>query len=131
MKKSIKLISLVMTVLMLVFALAACGGSSGGGAAADDPNVGVYKLSSVMGFSLEEYAKLLEVSEEEAADSMTLELKSDGKADMTIDGETQTLDWSVTDGALTLTDGQENLEGKVEDGVITLDIEGMEIVFAK
>ena len=36
MKKSIKLISLLMT-LMLVLALAACGGSSGG-AAADDPN---------------------------------------------------------------------------------------------
>ena len=131
MKKSIKLISLAMAAMMLVFALAACGSSGGGSAAADDPNLGLYKLSSVMGFSLEEYAQMMEVSEEEAADSMTLELKADGKADMTVDGEAQSLDWSITDGTLTLTDGQETLEGTVEDGVITLDIEGAEIVFAK
>lgn len=130
MKRSIKIISLLLT-LMLVLALAACGGSSGGGTAADDPNLGMYKLSNIMGFSLEEYAEMLEITPEEAADSMTLELKSDGKADMVIDGDAQTLDWSVTDGTLTLTDGQESLEGTVADGVITLDIEGMEIVFAK
>ena len=130
MKKSIKLISLLMT-LMLVLALAACGGSSGGGAAADDPNLGLYKMSSLMGFSLEEYAEMLEITEEEAADSMTLELKADGKADMTIDGDVQTLDWSVEGDAITLTDGEESLEGTLADGVITLDIEGMEIVFTK
>ena len=129
MKKSIKLISLLMT-LMLVLALAACGGSSGG-AAADDPNLGLYKMSSLMGFSLEEYAEMLEITEEEAADSMTLELKADGKADMTIDGDVQTLDWSVEGDAITLTDGEESLEGTLADGTITLDIEGMEIVFTK
>ena len=56
MKKNIKIVS-VLLAFMLVLALAACGGSSGG-AAADDPNLGVYKLSSLMGFSLEEYAKI-------------------------------------------------------------------------
>lgn len=129
MKKNIKIVS-VLLAFMLVLALAACGGSSGG-AAADDPNLGVYKLSSLMGFSLEEYAKMLEITPEEAADSMTLELKSDGKADMTIDGETQTLDWSLNGDALTLTDGQESLEGTLTDGAITLNIEGMEMTFAK
>jgi hypothetical protein len=126
MKKSIKLVSLLMC-LMMVLALAACGSS----APADDPNLGVYKLSSLMGFSLDEYAKMLEITPEEAANSMTLELKADGKADMTADGDKQTLDWSVKDGAITLTDGKESLEGTIKDGTVTLNIEGMEIVFTK
>ena len=130
MKKNIKIVS-VLLAFMLVLALAACGGSGGGGAAADDPNLGVYKLSSLMGFSLEEYAEMLEITPEEAADSMTLELKADGKADMTIDGDAQTLDWSVDGDAITLTDGEESLEGTIADGVITLDIEGMEMSFTK
>lgn len=130
MKKNIKIISLLLT-FMLVLALAACGGSGGGGAAAEDPNLGVYKMSSLMGFTLEEYAKMLEITPEEAADSMTLELKADGKADMTIDGDTQTLDWSLNGDAITLTDGQESLEGTLTDGVITLNIEGMEMTFTK
>ena len=128
MKKSIKLVALLMA-LVLVLALAACGSS--GGAAADDPNLGLYKLSSSLGFSLEEDAEMLEIMPEEAANSMTLELKADGKADMVADGDTTTLDWSLNGDTLTLTDGEESLEGILANGVITLNIEGAEIVFAK
>lgn len=129
MRKYAKLLSLVLA-LMLVLALAACGGS-GGGAAADDPNLGTYKLQSLMGFSVAEYAEMMGVTEEEAADSMALELKADGKAEWTIDGEAQSLDWSMEGETITFTDGQETLEGTLVDGVITLDMEGMEISLAK
>lgn len=128
MKKSMKLASLLLA-LMLVLALAACGGSGGG--AADDPNLGVYKLQSLMGFSLAEYAEMVGVSEEEAADSMTLELKADGKAEMVADGDVQSLDYTLEGETLTLTDGTDTLEGTLADGVVTLNIEGVEISFAK
>ena len=131
MKKSIKLIALAMAVMMLAFALAACGSSSSGGAAAEDPNLGVYKLSKVMGLSLEEYAKMMEITEEEAADSMTLELKADGKAEMIANGEATSLEWSLDGQTLTLTDGKDPVEATLVDGVITLADEGIEIVFAK
>jgi len=128
MKRTAKILSLILAMVFLL-ALAACGG--GGGADADDPNLGVYKLQSLMGFSLEEYAEMMGVTADEAADSMTLELKSGGKADWTIDGETQTLDWSLEGDALTFTDGSETLEGTLADGTITMDMEGVEIVLAK
>lgn len=127
MKKTMKIGALLLA-MMMVLALAACGGSGG---AADDPNLGVYKLNSLLGFSLAEYAEMVGITEEEAAESMTLELKADGTADMVADGDTQTLDWTIEGDKITLTDGTDTLEGTVADGVITLDAEGVEITFAK
>lgn len=114
--------------LTLVFVLAACGGSGGD---ADDPNLGMYKLQSMMGFTLSEYAEMMEITEEEAADSMTLELKSGGKATFTTDGDPSNLNWSVDGDTITLSDSQDTLEGTIADGVITLDFEGVELVLAK
>ena len=62
---------------------------------------------------------------------MTLELKAGGKAEMVADGDAQSLDYTLEGETLTLTDGTDTLEGTVADGVITLNIEGVEISFAK
>ena len=126
--KKMKLFSLFLALVMF-FALAACGGSGGGDA--DDPNLGMYKLQSMMGFTVAEYAEMMGVTEEEAADSMTLELKSGGKAVFTTDGDPSNLKWSVEGDTITLSDSQDTLEGTISDGVITLNIEGAELVLAK
>lgn len=125
MKHTKRLGALVLSVL-LVLALAACSGT-----ASADPNLGVYKLNGLMGFSLAEYAEMTGVTEEEAAESTTLELKADGKAVMVADEESQELDWTLEGENISITDGTSTMEGTLKDGVLNLTVEGVSIVFAK
>ena len=138
MKKSRKLLALLLA-LILAFALAACGGSSGDSGessagestSADADVLGVYKLQSMMGLTVAEMAEMTGDSEEEVANTMTLELKEGGKAEMVSDGDVQELEWTLDGEALTLTDGKEPLDCTLVDGVVTIADEGLEIVFVK
>ena len=53
-------LAIILAAVMLLALLAACGGEA-------DPNVGLYKLSGAMGYSLEEFAEMAGMTEEERA----------------------------------------------------------------
>ena len=107
-----KLLAALLAVLML-FALAACGSSE------PDPNAGLYTAdsASVSGIT---------ISADSAYEVFTIELKSNGKADIVIqpkDGEKQskTMKWSLEGGSLLIEDRVESFSGTLSNGVMVLE----------
>ncbi|MBQ9269617.1 MAG: hypothetical protein IJ206_08895 [Oscillospiraceae bacterium] len=117
-------LSILLAVIMLLSLLTACGGKA-------DPNIGVYKLSGAMGYSLEEFAGMMGITEEEAADMIQMELKDKGVLALTFDGETETGTWSADGETLTIEDAGESITGTIKDGVITIEIEGESMTLTK
>lgn len=122
MKKKIALILTAM--LMLMFALTACGSKT-------DPIVGNWKATKMkmagVDISLEEF------SEQTGQDvSMSLEFTADGKIKGNAMGQTAEGDWKAKDGGkydVTIDDETEELV--LEDGLLTLGIEGVQAIFEK
>ncbi len=109
-----KLLAAILAVLM-IFALAACGAS----ASAPDPNAGLYSADSAS-------ASGLTISAADAYDIFTIELKSNGKADIVIQpkgGEKQskTMKWSLDGTALLIEDRVESFSGTLSNGVMVLE----------
>ena len=106
-------LAIVLAAVMLLALLAGCGKA--------DPNIGTYKLSGAMGLTLEE----------EAAEMVQIELKAKGVMEITFDGETETGTWKAEGEALTLEDAGETITGTIQDGVITIEIEGESMTLTK
>lgn len=123
MKKKIAVILTAM--LMVVFALTACGGSKA------DPVVGTWNATKIkmagMEITLEEFA---EQTGQEI--SMSLEFTADGKIKADAMGQTSDGEWKAKDdGKYDVTLDGETEELALEDGKLTLDIEGVQAVFEK
>jgi len=80
----------------------------------NDPNIGKWTAVSIsaLGLTIE-----VEAAFEYGA---SLELKSDGKCTLTIDGGSTSGEWSVADGILTITAGGESYTASVEENVLTM-----------
>ena len=124
MKRSI---SIFLTVLMLLSLLTGCGGTS----SEPDPNLGVYKLSEVMGYSLAEFAELVEMTEDETAEMIQIELKANNKVTVIFDGESEDGTWSLDGENLTLNDNGTTIEGTLKDGVMAIEIDGESLTLTK
>ena len=97
-------LSILLAAVLLLGLLTACGSKT-------DPNVGVYKLESLSG--------------------MTVELKADGKATFTTEGEANEVTWKLDGDKLSLTADGDTLEGTLKDGKITLDLDGESVTLGK
>ena len=118
-------LSILLAAVMLLCLLSACGSK------AADPNLGVYKLESIMGLSLEEFAEMLGEDVESVKDYMTVELKENGKASFSTEGDVEEVDWKLEGDKLILTADGDSLEGTLKDGKITLDFDDEEVILAK
>lgn len=108
-----KIIALLLALAMLL-SLAACGGS-----AEEDPNAGKYIgiSAAVGGFSL----PMSDIYPGET----WIELKSGGKGDIMLDGDSYGLKWTLEGEAITITlEGVDSI-GTLKDGVITVDLMDM------
>lgn len=111
----------VILVLLMVLGLCACGN-----AASDDPNVGLYTCTTVemlgMGFAAQEIFE----------SGATLELKSNGKGTMNIDGTKGSVKWSADGNVFTMTVSGSTYVGVISGGVITIELyDSMILTFAK
>lgn len=117
-------LSILLVAVLLLGVLTACGSKA-------DPNLGVYKLESLSGMTVEEFAELLGEDVEATKDFMTVELKADGKATFTTEGEANEVTWKLDGDKLSLTADGDTLEGTLKDGKITLDLDGESVTLGK
>ena len=108
-----KIIALLLALAMLLF-LAACGGS-----AEEDPNAGKYMgvSAAVGGFSM----PMSDIYPGET----WIELKSGGKGDIMLDGDSFGLKWTLEGETFTLTLEGVDSVGTLKNGVIVIDLMDM------
>lgn len=80
---------------------------------------------------LEEFADLADMTEEEAAAMVQMELKEKGVLSISFDGDTEIGKWSVDGETMKNEDAGETLTGTIKDGVITIDIEDESMTLTK
>ncbi len=119
-----KILAMLLAVGLVVSMLAGCGG----GADADNPNLGVYKIQSLSGMTIEDLNDLLG---EDYSEMITIELKAGGKGEMTVEGDGGKIKWSMDGDNITIEDASDSLTGTLVDGVMTLDFDGEEVVMVK
>ena len=130
MKRFYQSISLLLILLLTLGCFAGCGDSADV-IDENDPNLGTYRMSVFDGTPVAEYADLFEISYEEARNAYTITLMAGGKATLYTDGESTDLTWTLDGEKFRIGDGGEFFEGTLKDGVITLDMTVLKIVYTK
>ncbi len=120
-----KKLTALLIVCFLLFSLTACGG---GTVDPNDPNQGLWTATKgeMMGLSME-------VSEF-FGEGFTIELQSDGKCALNVDGEKANGTWTLSGGAFTVKGGGLDCAGRLENGQLTLENVldmGLNLVFEK
>ena len=118
---------------------ASSGSSTGAKDASGEPYIndgtieGVYRLWNMMGMSLSEWAEIMGCSLEQAADSMRVEIVDEKTARVSFDTEEemQEVGLSMDGDQITLSVEDETLGGTLKDGILTLDIEGEQVILAR
>lgn len=107
--------------LVMTAALCACGGTG----APDSPYVGVWTAAAARFGDMD-----VDIGEV-FPDGMVLELKESGVCQLTLGDQSDPASWSETDGQITISDGENDLLGVVEEDAIILDISGMSIILTR
>ena len=95
---------------------------------------GLYRMESIMGISAETYAIASGISVEEAKDYLSMNLKEDGICVFTADKDEEAMFWRIEGQNFVLSaerNGEALISGTIQDGVATMDIEGMELKLRK
>lgn len=126
MKRTMKMALCLALVLGLLVSMSACdilGGNS---------DAGTYKLSSMemMGMTLDVEALKTNFGMSDEDLDMYVELRKDGTATMKANGEEVEMGWA--DGEIwPVEEPEEKATFTIEEGVLTMDIEGIKMMFTK
>ena len=115
-KSMLLIVAIVASALMI-----SCG-------AADDPHAGMYRAVLLQGYTNEEYQEATGTT----FDNMFwFELKAGGKGTIMIDGNTGDIQWELEEDTITIKDDSETMTGTLKDDTLTIEVEGIEVVFEK
>ena len=98
---------------------------------ADEQYIGIYRLKSLMGFSVELLAMMSELDVDVVQDLFVIELKADGAGIIRMEEDFGEINWAVEGETLILSVEGESVEGTIKDGVITLIMDDTTIELAK
>ncbi len=124
MKKSAKVIAVIIAVLMIAVMFAGCSGSSGN--TEETGYEGTYNSVQVDAFGYT-------LSGEDAA-GFTLQLDAGGKGTMDIEGDVNNIKWSIDGDTITIKAGSDEMTGILDGDTISIEDvggSGMGILFAK
>ena len=115
-KKSRKwLIPVIILAALALIGIAVLVFGGSGRAAANDPNLGLYKGSTASMYGMD--LNLDEIFE----GGFTIELQKGGKCRIEAGENKGNGTWTLEDGVISINDGTSTIEGKLENGVITLE----------
>ena len=104
----------VLAVILAIVLICVLGGK-GGGDAADDPNLGLYTATTAEMLGIEmDITDLFE-------NGVTIELKSNGKCTMNVDGTKGSGKWTLENGVFHVKGGGLDCDGTLANGVMTLE----------
>ena len=95
---------------------------------------GLYRMESIMGISAETYAIASGITVEEAKNYLMMELKEGGACTFTADKDVENMYWRLEGANFVLSEqpnGAALITGTIQDGLATMDIEGMELKLRK
>lgn len=105
----------VLAVILAIVLICVLGGKGGGGDAADDPNLGLYTATTAEMLGIEmDITDLFE-------NGVTIELKSNGKCIMNVDGTKGSGKWTLENGVFHVKGGGLDCDGTLANGVMTLE----------
>ena len=107
--------------LLMVLALCACGGK----AEEASPYAGTWTAVSAA------YGETEVPVEEVFADGFSVELQSNGVCRLTLGEQSDPATWSAVDGAITISDGETDFLGTIDETAMVLDISGMTITLTR
>ena len=105
----------VLAVILAVVLICVLGGKSGGDAADDNSDLGLYTATKAEMLGIE--MDITDMFE----NGVTIELKSDGKCIMNVDGAKSNGKWTLENGALHIKGGILDCDGTLANGVMTLE----------
>lgn len=107
--------------LLLVLALCACGGT----AEESSPYAGTWTAAAAA------YGETEVPIEDVFTDGFSVELKSNGVCQLTLGEQSDPATWSAVDGAITISDGETDFLGTIDETAMVLDISGMTITLTR
>ncbi len=120
MKRTVSKLLVALLMMTMVMALVSCGGGS------KSEYVGTWHATEISAYGVT-------MTPEDAGMEFTMEIKDDGTITATTNGEDDGAGtWEETDSGINISDDTgETIDGTLEDGVLTINLYGVEIKMEK
>ena len=133
-----RIIAIALVAIMILALLASCGGSSDAAGTYTVKTIGGQTVEEALKAELGEYGAALDLDSilsmlgiDSLEDYMTMELKSDGTAETSFAGQSQTGTWKQDGSTVTITFDDDSQEFTLSGNELSAETDGVEYVFVR